>query len=129
MTNYVDRSTYMKLGIITLESDNYGNKYQNYAVEQLLLKYGEVETFSLASLNNTEEKKAPLSLLKKVHPKYIRDVLRFRMMYRYDITNTSHSFVYSLLYVLKNHKKLLVLKQKRSENFKKFQDFFFTYFR
>lgn len=42
----------MKFGIITLVSGNYRNKYQNYAVEQILSEYGEVETYGLENLYN-----------------------------------------------------------------------------
>ena len=35
----------MRFGIVTLVGDNYGNKYQNYAVEQLLSEYGQAITY------------------------------------------------------------------------------------
>ena len=34
----------MKTGIITLVGNNYGNRLQNYAVQELLSEYGEVYT-------------------------------------------------------------------------------------
>ena len=55
----------MKFGIITLVSDNYGNKYQNYAVEKIFYKYGEVETYRLENLYERPKEKGDTKKLKK----------------------------------------------------------------
>lgn len=112
----------MKIGIITLVSTNYGNKFQNYAVETLLRKYGVVETFSVAN-EFLPEKRAVSSCekIKKFLPSYITQVLRSRLMYQYDITNTSKPLFVSLFYVLKNKEKLNALKEKRNKEFLNYQ--------
>ena len=96
----------MKFGIITLVSDNYGNKYQNYAVERLLSKYGEVTTYSLENLYCASSDSAKRGILQKLNPSYIKKVLRARMMYRFDYNATDTSIIQSLLYVNKNKKKI-----------------------
>lgn len=111
----------MEFGIITLVGDNYGNKFQNYAVEQLLSEYGDVQTFALENLYqkpNSEEK----SLFAKLSFKYVCDVLRSRLMYTYDINRVDKNLLYNLLYVLFNRKKLSKLITDRSNQFKKFSN-------
>ena len=98
----------MKFGIITLVSDNYGNKYQNYAVEQLLSQYGEVETFSLEPLYNKKN-----AAVRKLTLRYIKEALAAKLMYKYDITCVDKGVLYNLLYAKKNSKKLVQLRKER----------------
>lgn len=111
----------MKFGIITLVSDNYGNKYQNYAVEQIFSRYGEVETYALENLyhapSSTEKSK-----FEKFNPAYIREVLISRPMYRYDINRVDRGIIYNWIYAKKNSANLIELKNKRTERFKEFAD-------
>lgn len=108
----------MKIGIVTLVSDNYGNKFQNYAVEQILHQYGDIETFQLAEY---PIKKSEMSLLSKLKFSYIRQVLVSRMMYKYDITNAQRSIIQNLLYVTRNKKNLLESQEARHKKFIEFQ--------
>lgn len=109
----------MKFGIITLVSDNYGNKYQNYAVEQIFSEYGEVETYGLESLY-----RAPVSIqpskFKRFNPAYIREVLISRLMYRYDINRIDKGILHNLIYACKHRNELLKLQKIRSEKFDAF---------
>ncbi len=111
----------MKFGIITLVSDNYGNKYQNYAVEQILSEYGEVETYGLENLYN-KPISAEKSKIKKINPLYIREVLISRLMYKYDINRVDYGIIRNLKYAKRNSEKLLMLQKKRSQRFKQFSD-------
>ena len=111
----------MKFGIITLVSDNYGNKYQNYAVEQILSEYGEVETYGLENLYN-KPISAEKSKIKKLNPLYIREVLISRLMYKYDINRVDYGIIRNLKYAKRNSEKLLMLQKKRSQRFKQFSD-------
>lgn len=111
----------MKFGIITLVSDNYGNKYQNYAVEQILSEYGEVETYGLENLYN-KPLSAEKSKIKKLNPLYIREVFISRLMYKYDINRVDYGIIHNLKYAKRNSKKLLTLKKKRSQRFRQFSD-------
>lgn len=109
----------MKIGIITLVSDNYGNKYQNYAVEQLLSEFGEVETFSLENLYQAPAD-TQKSILQKLNPMHFRDVLISRLMYQYDINCVDKGVLHNILYVKQNRLKLMSLRKKRSEFFRDF---------
>lgn len=111
----------MKFGIITLVSDNYGNKYQNYAVEQLLFRYGEVETYGLEDLYRAP-KSAEKPWYEKLTPAYMRDVLISRMMYRYDINRIDKGAIHNLLYVCRNRHPIRQIRQERSRRFRKFSD-------
>lgn len=111
----------MKFGIITLVSDNYGNKYQDYAVEQLLFRYGEVETYGLEDLYRAP-KSAEKPWYEKLSLAYMREVLISRMMYRYDINRIDKGMLHNLLYVSRNRHSLQQVRQERSKRFKHFSD-------
>ena len=112
----------MKIGIVTLVGDNYGNKFQNYAVEQLLKKYGNVETFKVESANNQKNSTSKKSIKAKLKYSYVKQFLHCRLMSRYDLNNTSRPVFISVFYAILKHKKLKTLKENRSRNFKKYQD-------
>ena len=111
----------MKFGIITLVSDNYGNKYQNYAVEQILSEFGEVETFGLDNLYHTPAS-VKRSAFQKLNPAYIREVLISRPMYQYDINRVDKGIIHNLLYSRKHSAELIALRKKRGERFQEFTD-------
>lgn len=111
----------MKFGIITLVSDNYGNKYQNYAVEKIFSQYGDVETYALEELYERPQIKDDSKFV-KCNPFYIREVLISRPMYKYDINRIDKGIIYNLIYAKKNSNRLLSLKKKRSNRFKVFAD-------
>ncbi len=109
----------MKIGIITLVSDNYGNKFQNYAVEQIFSQHGEVETFKLDNLY-VAPANSNGGVLKKLTPKHIKNALTYRLMYKYDLNRTDKGLLYNILFAQKNSTKLLELKKERSERFNEF---------
>lgn len=112
----------MKIGIVTLVSDNYGNKFQNYAVEQLLSEYGQVVTYRVQEQPRTAADHQPHALWQKLKPSYIAEVLRYRMMYRYDITNTVRSIPGNLAYIAVHKNQLLAAQKERKEKFRAFQE-------
>lgn len=112
----------MKIGIVTLVSDNYGNKFQNYAVEQLLKPYGEVETFAVESFDKRITSVNKIKTKDKLNFNYIKCFLRSRMMSKYDLNNTNRSIFASIIYALFNHRKLMALKVRRGQRFKEYQD-------
>lgn len=114
----------MKIGIITLVGDNYGNKFQNYAVEQLLGEYGQVVTYRVQEQPRAATVVQQRTLLQKLRPAYIREVFRCRLMYRYDITNTERSILGNLWYVQTHKKALLAAKDRRSRKFAAYQQDF-----
>lgn len=110
----------MKIGIVTLVSDNYGNKYQNYAVEQLLSEYGEVVTYQVEN-RNTVTQTQPVSSLKKLSPAHISESVSARLMNYYDITNAQRSAWGNLAYFLQNKKKIVAARAMRHNKFLEFQ--------
>lgn len=69
----------MKVGIVTLFGDNYGNKLQNYAMQVLLAHIGcDTETIRIDYGENYYHKKGKFDDLKKLNPIYINSALRAR---------------------------------------------------
>lgn len=112
----------MKFGIVTLVGDNYGNKFQNYAVEQILSKYGEAETFRLERSANRITSINETKTIDKLSIAHVKKFLRSRLMSHFDMNNTEKSVLRDCLYAMVNKNKLLKLKQERSLAFKKYQD-------
>lgn len=111
----------MKIGIITLISDNYGNKYQNYAVEQLLSEFGDVETYGLENLYQVPSKEQK-SCLSKFALSHIREVLISRPMYQYDMNCVDKGVLSNFIYTHIHGMELLKLRKLRSERFQKFSE-------
>ncbi len=105
----------MKISVVTLVSYNYGNKFQNYAVEQLLKPYGEVTTYRVAELPRVARKKN--SLIKRLKPGHVLAVLRAKLRYVYDITNGQRTLLGNYIYVFRNKKKIFTNKNERDKKF------------
>lgn len=112
----------MKIGIVTLVSDNYGNKFQNYAVEQLLSEYGQAVTYRIQEQPQTATEQQSRTMWQKLRPSYIAEVLRCRMMYRYDITNAARCILGNLAYIAVHKNELLAAQKERKEKFRAFQE-------
>ena len=110
-----------KIGIITLVGDNYGNKYQNYAVEWLFSQYGHVTTFALEDLFQPPEA-AQIPLILKIQPSYIRRVIQSRLSYQYDLNSTFRGIISNLLYAKKHREELRDLQKQRHERFVEFSN-------
>lgn len=108
-----------KIAIITLVGDNYGNKFQNYAVETLFSQYGQVITYKLEDLYRLPESKEK-SVISKLKPSYVRNVFRSRLSYRFDLKNTYHGLIHNMMYAQKHHADLLDLQKIRSMGFAEF---------
>ena len=78
----------MKIGIITLVGNNYGNWLQNYAVQEILKEYGDVYTIK-------QEKKsinlAQKSKYTKLNPFYIMRAIDSRLLNLYCIRNAKRN--------------------------------------
>lgn len=112
----------MKIGVVTLRSDNYGNKYQNYAVEQLLSKYGIVDTFPLCNLDKPISKINNKTLINKIKISYIRDYIKARFIKKYDFNDFSKPLLLTILYIQLNKNKLDSLKEERHNAFCEFEE-------
>lgn len=113
----------MKIGIVTLVSDNYGNKFQNYAVEQLLSEYGEVVTYQVENRRATVEGQYE-SALKKLTPTRISESISARLMNYYDITNARRSALGNLMYFLTHKNQIQSARALRHQKFAAYQQEF-----
>ncbi len=93
----------MKVGIVTLFGDNYGNKLQNYAMQVLLTHIGcHSETIRIDYGENYLHKETIFDDLQKLNPSHINSVLRARQNNKVKIPE--------------------VLIRKRAEAFQEFSD-------
>lgn len=106
----------MKIGIITLNGENFGNRLQNYAVQEILKEYGEVYTVKQEKkvLNNSNIKKRRFS------PKYIKAVIDSRLQNIYHISTRKKSTLKKIVYYLKSKNSLNSALQLRSSAYKDF---------
>ena len=110
----------MKIGIVTLVGDNYGNKYQNFAVEQLLSRYGTVETFSTVSGQPVTSANS-VSLSRRLSPSHIFEALRCRLMGKYGINNVARPIVLNGFYALFHKAEIAKIRKERNKAFASFQ--------
>lgn len=108
-----------RIAVITLVGDNYGNKFQNYAVEQILGKYGDVITYPLEELYPVENGPSG-GLQAKINCAYVKEVLISRIMYRYDVHSVYRGVLSNLLYCAANGKKIQQMQKKRHDIFQRF---------
>ena len=111
----------MRFGIVTLVGDNYGNKYQNYAVEQLLSRYGTVETFSVAAGKPVTSANS-VSTAQKLSPHHIAEALRCRLMGKYGINNTSRPLLFNGIYAFCHRARIAKARKERKEAFASFRN-------
>ena len=114
----------MKTGIITLLGNNYGNRLQNYAVQELLIKYGDVYTVPY-------EKKVPvvrkISKWKKMNPFYIKEAVDSRLLNLYHLSNRQLNTVTRLIYFLKHREEIKSVLSEREKAFKRFDERYIKY--
>lgn len=108
-----------QIAVITLVGDNYGNKYQNYAVEHIFQQYGNVVTYPLEELYPVTREPSG-GKIAKLNPPYIREVLISRAMYRYDVHSVYRGILANLLYCTVNSNKILQMQKERSAKFLQF---------
>ena len=92
----------MKIGVITLFGENYGNKLQNYAVQYLLESKGfDVETVVVNTKGRGIVKpKNTKTELAKFLPSYMVDVLRSRFKTKYLYKNSRDGILSSVKFQL-----------------------------
>ena len=109
----------MKVGIVTVYGDNYGNKLQNYALSHIVEEQGHIcETIRIKNgynLNSAYEKHSPdLSF------SYIKKALKDRFRNRYPYKNQRDGYLGSIAFSKKDC--VTDLAKKRSDAFKRFSD-------
>ncbi|MBQ2173589.1 MAG: polysaccharide pyruvyl transferase family protein, partial [Alphaproteobacteria bacterium] len=109
----------MKIGIITLVGNNYGNRLQNYAVQELLTEYGDVYTVR-------HEKKSPAIVRQKrisrYSPTHIIIAVNSRLLNIYHLGNHKWSFLKRTLYFINHKNEIKTAMLKRDEEFRKFDE-------
>ena len=93
----------MKIGIITLLGNNYGNRLQNYAVQELLTEYGDVYTVKY-------EKKTPVVVKKNSFERYslahIKIAANSRLLNIYHLSNRKMNTFTRLVYFFKHKNEI-----------------------
>lgn len=93
----------MKFGILTINDiNNYGNRLQNYALQEQLKKFGAVETIkNIQGLYNSNYKRRIIDKLKS----YIKRVVSLKLQYKQNVSfeNFERNIKYSKILIDKNH--------------------------
>lgn len=114
----------MKIGIITLLGNNYGNRLQNYAVQELLSEYGEVYTIRY-------EKKKPLiskrNRFVRYTPVHMKKAVDSRLLNIYHLSNRRMSTFARLIYFCKHKNEMKTAMEKREAAFHVFDEKYIHY--
>lgn len=114
----------MKTGIITLLGNNYGNRLQNYAVQELLREYGDVYTIKY-------EKKKPVVVKQnrfvRYSPIYIKQAVDSRMLNLYHLSNRKMNTGARLLFFLKHRNEIKSAMAERDIAFRRFDEKYIQY--
>ena len=114
----------MKTGIITLVGNNYGNRLQNYAVQELLSEYGEVYTvkYEKKTVQNLKQ-----SGFRRYSPVYIKAAVDSRLLNIYHLSNRKMNTIVRLMYFFKHRNDIKSAIGKRNANFRNFDEKYISY--
>lgn len=115
----------MKIGIITLLSNNYGNRLQNYAVQELLRNIDDSTVYTVPFEKN-KPNKINVNNIKKSISYYIK-AFNSRMKNIYSFNYEKHNLIYNAFYYLLCNKKIKSLIKERNKKFKKFDECYINY--
>lgn len=114
----------MKTGIITLVGNNYGNRLQNYAVQELLKEYGDVYTVKY-------EKKVPVSVkqsrFERYTPAHMKVAVDSRLLNIYHLSNRKMNTITRFIYFIKHRNDIKVALSKRDAAFREFDEKYISY--
>ncbi len=114
----------MKIGIITLIGNNYGNRLQNYAVHELLSEYGDVFTVRY-------EKKTPISTktrtLNRYTPAHMKKAVDSRLLNVYHLGSQNVGTAGRLFYFLKHKNQIKAAMTERNQAFREFDEKYINY--
>lgn len=114
----------MKIGIVTLLGNNYGNRLQNYAVQELLSEYGDVYTVKY-------EKKAPSSIkqrrLERYSPMHVKVAIDSRLLNVYHLSNRKMNTFTRSVYFSKHKNEIKTAIQRRDAAFRAFDEKYIHY--
>ncbi|PTM08485.1 MAG: polysaccharide pyruvyl transferase family protein [Bacteroidetes bacterium] len=111
-----------KIGIVTMTSgENYGNKLQNYAVQEVIKKLGFLpETLINTTVKGFDLPEAELSLIQKLKPLYILMALKIRINKILLIKNEGDQIIKSIIWKVRNREKIKEVKLLKKEVFSNF---------
>ena len=112
-----------KIGILTMNgNENYGNRLQNYATQEVLRKLGyATETIINTTSVGIKDVTAPdRSRLYKLKPNYIAKVLRSRANYQFNIKNDSDGLIRAILWRLRHYREVEQILKAREKAFAQF---------
>lgn len=97
-----------KIGIVTItRNQNYGNKLQNYAVQEVINKLGyETETILNSTKKGFDTPISFLSKIKKINPFYIFKVILVRLKNRFHIKNSKDKLFSSIFWEQRNRDEI-----------------------
>lgn len=114
----------MKIGIITLLGNNYGNRLQNYAVQEILSNYGDVYTIRY-------EKKQPKvsanKSLRRFAPSHIINAINSRLLNVYHISSRTKTTLDRVLYFVKNRNLIKSAITRRNLSFLRYDNRYIKY--
>ncbi len=114
----------MKIGIVTLIGNNYGNRLQNYAVQELLSEYGDVFTVR-------QEKKKPAIAerrsLQSYTPAHVKKAVDSRLLNVYHLGSKNVGTCRRALYFLKHRNEMRESMSKRDRAFRAFDEKYISY--
>ncbi|NTW98358.1 MAG: polysaccharide pyruvyl transferase family protein [Geobacteraceae bacterium] len=111
-----------KIGIITITRDeNYGNRLQNYAVQEVIKKLGfAAETIINTTQNGFSSRKSFSTSISKFKPMYAMKVVNTRIRNNLLIKNDRDSFISSFLWKRAYTQKIAAVVQQRKDAFRQF---------
>jgi len=117
-----ERSILKKIGIITMTGgENYGNKLQNYAVQEVIKKLGySPETIINTTTIGFNKQKLELSYIQKLNPLYVVKVIKFRINKLLFIKNEEDRYFKSIFWTLKHKRKINKILEERKNVFLNF---------
>lgn len=114
----------MKTGIITLLGNNYGNRLQNYAVQELLKEYGDVYTVKYEKKTSSESETSKLA---RYNPAHIKKAIDSRLLNIYHLSNRDMNTVTRALYFAKHRGAIKNAMVQRDAAFRLFDEKYISY--
>ena len=114
----------MKIGIITLLGNNYGNRLQNYAVQELLKEYGDVYTVKYEKKASSARK---VSKLVRYNPWHIKKAIDSRLLNIYHLSNRDMNTVKRAMYFVQHRNAIKSAMVKRDASFQLFDEKYISY--
>lgn len=111
-----------KIGIITITRDeNYGNRLQNYAVQEVIKKLGfNAETIINITANGFNSGTSSADINKKLKPTYLMKVVKVRLSNMLMLKNDRDGILKSIFWKLSCKGKITAAQQQRKMVFSKF---------